>query len=129
MKAPRVLEITAAAICVVPWAAIAIGGPDLRAGDDAWILSLWIGGGLVAGFCSRSWRLAGLLALIVAGCLLLARALHPCAAGPGAECEVNSPALALFYFLPATVVIVGVGVLIRCALELTVERLRSRTAR
>src|SRR5262249_4351670 len=96
MKASRVLEFTAAAICVAPWVAIAIGGPDLRAGDDAWILFLWIGGGLVAGFCSRSWGLAGLLALTVGGCLLLARALHPC--GPGAECEVNSPALALFYF-------------------------------
>ena len=129
MKSSRALEVSAAALCVAPWVALALAGPDLQAGDDAWILSLWIGGGLLAGFFSRSWALAALLAFTVAGSLLLAGALHPCDAGPGADCDRGGPALAVFYFLPATFVIVGVGVLLRRGVGLTVGRLRSRTTR
>jgi hypothetical protein len=82
---------------------------------------------LLAGFFSRSWALAALLAVAVGGSLLLVGALHPCVAGPGEECDVNSGTLVLFYFLPATFVIIGVGVLLRHLVALTVGRLRSRT--
>jgi hypothetical protein len=77
---------------------IALAGPDLLARDDSWQLPLWIGGGVLAGFLSRSWWVAALLSLLVGGALLLYGALHPCVDGPNnpVECDENGTLLVFF---------------------------------
>jgi hypothetical protein len=124
-------ELIAAGLWVVPWLVIAITGPDLKADDDSWLLPLWIGGGLLAGFLCRSWWLAALLSLLVLGTFLLDDALHPCVDGPNnpVECDENATLFFVFFDFPLTLLIVESGVVIRKALELVGARLRQDQAR
>jgi hypothetical protein len=126
MKGLRVIELIAAVLCVAPWVVIGIAVPDLEPEDDAWILPLWIGGGVLAGVLSRSWWVSGLLSLVIGGSLLLGGALHPCVEGPGTavECDYNGTALLVFYFVPLTFLIIASGVVIRKAVGSAAARLR-----
>jgi hypothetical protein len=57
--------------------------------------------------------------------VLLEAAVHPCVEGPGTgvECDVNGTVLVIMYFLPATLVIIGAGLLARTALRFATDRL------
>jgi hypothetical protein len=126
MKTLRTFELIAAGLWVVPWLVIAIVGPDLNDGDDSWLLPLWIGGGVLAGFLCRSWWVAALLSLLVVGTWLLDGALHPCVEQPDStvRCEVNWAYLVVFFYLPLTLLIVESGVVIRKVLGFVGRRLR-----
>jgi hypothetical protein len=126
MKPLRGLELVAAGLWVAPWLVIAITGSNLKSEDDSWLLPLWIGGGVLAGFLCRSWWVAALLSLLVVGTFLLSDALHPCVDGPQnpVECDENGTYLAVFFFLPLTLLIAESGVVIRKALGFVGRRLR-----
>jgi hypothetical protein len=125
MKTLRTLEFVAAGLWVVPWLVIAITGSDLKAEDDSWLLPLWIGGGVLAGFLCRSWWVAALLSLLVVGTFLLDDALHPCVDGPQNPVECEDPTFfALFWIFPVTLLIVTSGVVIRKVLGFVGRRLR-----
>jgi hypothetical protein len=124
MKSMRPVEVAAAALCLAPWVVFALAQPDFQDSDDAWLLPLWVGGGVLAGFLSRSWTLAVLLGLLATGGVLLGSALQPCVEVPGTECDVNWTALVLLYFLPLTLLMIGAGVLLRRALGFVAARMR-----
>jgi hypothetical protein len=126
MKTLRKFELIAAALWVAAFLVIAIVGPDLQSRDDDWMLPLWIGGGVLAGFLSRSWWVAALLSLLVLGTFLLDDALHPCVDSPQnpVECDENVTLFLVLFILPLTFLMVASGVAIRKVLGFAARRLR-----